>query len=121
MTSKLTVIPGGPDADPTSAPAGLGKEGRGLWQRIQKDYQITDIGGVEVLRSICEVADTIAELKVIIGRDGAMIKMRGVLKEHPALAASLRHRAFLVRGLQKLGIALEPLRTNPGRPPGFSA
>ena len=104
------------NTNPLTPPRHLGQHGRALWDRIQAEYAVTDSGGVEMLAQACEALDCAASLYEQIDRDGAVLRIRGVPREHPALKAALAHRSFVVRTLQRLGLNYEPVRSKAGRP-----
>jgi hypothetical protein len=97
-------------------PRNLGNCGRSLWDRIMAEYDIQDAGGIELLLLACEGIDRIGMLREEIQRDGAVIRVRGVVKEHPALRAEIATMSFVTRTLARLGLDLEPLKSI-GRPP----
>jgi P27 family predicted phage terminase small subunit len=108
----------GSEGGMTSAepPRTLGKYGRKLWDRVMKEYQVEDAGGVEMLAQACQALDRAEALHVEIDEDGAVIRSRGTVREHPALKHELSNRAFVVRTLSRLGLDVEPLRPSVGRP-----
>ena len=87
-----------------------------LWDRVQGEYGITDTGGIEILAQICAALDRACSLREAINRDGEVVVIKGVPKAHPALRDELANRAFVVRGLERLGLNIEPIKP-PGRPP----
>jgi hypothetical protein len=95
----------------------LAAPGRALWDRIMAEVQIDDAGGRELLLQICGTVDLIETLAARVKQDGEVLVTRSGLKAHPALRDLLAARSFVARGLARLGLNLEPLRT-PGRPPG---
>src|SRR5262245_46809165 len=97
-------------------PFGLGKHGRSLWDRIQREYDVSDSGGIEMLAQACAGADLAAKLQDEIEHDGAVIRVRGSVRSHPSVKDLLSTRAFVVRTLTKLGLNYEPLRASVGRP-----
>jgi hypothetical protein len=109
----LTVV--SPASTGPAPPRKLGKPGRALWDHVQAEYAIADIGGVEMLMQVCAAQDRVETLAEQITRDGEVIYSRGAPKAHPALREELSLRAFIVRTLQKLGLSFEPVRP-PGRP-----
>jgi P27 family predicted phage terminase small subunit len=116
--AKLTVIEGKSAADCLKPPPTLGKTGLSLWNRVQQEYAISDVGGLETLFQTCAAADRAGELSAQIDRDGAVIRTpNGSLREHPALRGEMAARSFICRTLARLGITLEPLKPV-GRPPG---
>ena len=100
-----------------SPPRPLGPHGRGLWDRIQREFNIRDVGGIELLAQACQELDTAEALAAGIAADGHVVRTRtGVPKTHPAVKDELAARAFVVRTLEKLGVTTEPIKS-PGRPP----
>src|SRR5262249_35907238 len=104
------------NTNPVRPPRNLGQHGNDLWTRIQAEYAVTDSGGVEMLAQACEALDCASALYEQIDRDGAVLRIRGVPREHPALKAALAHKSFVVRTLQRLGLNYEPVRSKSGRP-----
>jgi len=51
-----------------------------------------------------------------IERDGEVLRVRGTVKDHPALKHELANRAFVVRTLARLGLNFEPVKPSVGRP-----
>ena len=110
--SRLTVVGNAPNP-----PRKLGPAGQSLWDRIQAEFAITDVGGVELLCLACQALDRAEALADAIARDGEVIHSRtGVPKTHPAVKDELACRAFVSKMLQKLGVTDEPLKSI-GRPP----
>jgi hypothetical protein len=113
---RLTVIePGSTGLQP---PRPLGPEGRGLWDRVQREYDVSDPAGIEFLTLAAESLDRARSLSEAIQRDGEVIRTPSGIRTHPAVREELANRAFVTRTLQRLGLNFEPLRTGPGRPPG---
>ena len=99
-------------------PRPLGTHGRQLWNRVQGEYAIGDVGGIELLVQACAAEDTAENLAEAIARDGHVIHSRtGVPRTHPAVKDELACRAFVVRTLERFGLNVEAVRP-PGRPPG---
>jgi P27 family predicted phage terminase small subunit len=99
-----------------SPPHALGKYGRSLWDRMTREYNVSDGAGIEMLYQACAAAQIAEMLHEEIERDGPMLRVRGVLKAHPAIKDMSAARAFVVRTLTKLGFNYETLRDGPGRP-----
>ena len=94
-----------------SPPRPLGQCGASLWQRVQREYAVTDCGGVEMLTQICEAVDRLRALRAAIDADGEVIRNRaGVPRAHPALRDEVQLRAFVVRTIEKLGLNFEPIK-----------
>ena len=99
-----------------SQPHALGKYGRSLWDRMTRNYNVTDGAGIEMLHQACAAAQIAEVLHAEIERDGPMVCVRGVLKPHPAIKDMSAARSFVVRTLMKLGFNYEALRDAAGRP-----
>jgi Phage terminase, small subunit len=102
-------------------PRKLGQPGRSLWNRVMSEYDIQDCGGIEMMTLACEALDRIAVLRGEVERDGAVIRTRGMIKDHPALKHIEAAEAFVVRTLARLGLNFEAVRPGVGRPPGSIA
>src|SRR5262245_38453334 len=113
--TKLRIVNSTSGSTGLSAPAALGAAGRRVWTDIMADYQITDIGGLIMLEEICRARDTIAECDTAIKRDGATIRTKTGLKEHPMQKVKLAAQALMIRTLQRLGLDAEPIKAV-GRP-----
>jgi hypothetical protein len=117
VAKSFDVITGGvPNSNPPAMPAGLGKHGETLWRQVQKEYEVNDVGGREMLFQICAAADMAARLRAKIDDEGVTIKSKGISRENPLIKQELACRSFVVRGLQRLGLNFEPIRSTPGRP-----
>jgi hypothetical protein len=100
----------------TPPPKNLGATGAALWKSIQNEYAISDAGGVELLTQICHAADRAKNMSDMIKRDGEVIETKMGPKDHPCLKHEISNRAFVVRGIQKLGLNLEPVKPGKGNP-----
>lgn len=101
-------------------PRRLGKAGLALWSAVTSAYDISDVGGIEILMEACATRDRVEQLAAQIENDGPLVKVRGVTREHPLLKAELAGRAFIVRSLMRLGLNVETIKPSVGRPPGWS-
>src|SRR6516225_11106167 len=111
MVKKFGVITGGePRPDTVSMPSGLGEPGRALWRKVMKEYAVDDAGGVEMLAQICAACDMAARLRERIDAEGIVLKTKMGPRENPLLKQELAYRSFVVRGLARLGLAVEPVR-----------
>jgi hypothetical protein len=99
-------------------PRKLGKPGRALWDRVMGEYDIRDTGGVEMLTLACQALDRAEALREEIDADGEVLRVRGTIKDHPALKHELAARAFVVRTLARMGLNYEAVRPSVGRPAG---
>ena len=109
--SKIAVL-----ATPSSPPSSLGEPGIKLWRSIMKQYVIRDAGGLAILEMACISRDRSSGFAAIIKRDGAMIRGKEAIKEHPLLKHEREERALESRLLQKLGLNVEAVRPSVGRP-----
>ena len=109
--SKIAVL-----ATPSSPPSSLSEPGAKLWRSIMKQYVIRDAGGLAILEQACISRDRSTAFAAIIKRDGAMIRTKAVVKEHPLLKHEREERSLESRLLQKLGLNLEALHQGVGRP-----
>jgi P27 family predicted phage terminase small subunit len=106
-----------PPVTPPSPPRALRAAGHDLWSRVQGEYVVTDVGGVELLQQCCEAADLVQELSERVARDGVTLETKTGVRAHPALRDMLSARAFLVTTLRRLGVTNEPV-ARMGRPSG---
>ena len=113
VASPLESIP--------APPIKFGNAGLNLWNRIQREYGISDAGGVELLCQICSAADTVELLSEQIAVDGTVIQTRTGPRAHPAIRDQLNHRSFITRTMSKLGLNVEPVKTmgRPSTPTGW--
>jgi hypothetical protein len=114
--AKLTVVR--PAQGTASLPEHLGMAGRELWTSIQASYQITDPGGLALLRAAAEASDRVASCRKMLDEQGEVIVIKGIPRAHPAAAIERDARAALIRALKELHLDLEPLRDRAGRPEG---
>ena len=88
----------------TRAPAHLGADGKALWARLLRDYEINDGAGLQLLQVAAEAADRAASCRKAI--DGLTVKdARGSLKPHPLLAVERDARAQQIAALRALRLA----------------
>jgi hypothetical protein len=113
---QLTLV--GLETGFAQPPFALGKHGRSLWDRIQSEYDVSDSAGIEMLAQACAGADLAEQLHEEVVRDGAVIRIRGAVRAHPAVKDEIAARSFVVRTLVKLGLNFEPVRASAGRPGG---
>jgi hypothetical protein len=116
-TKPPLAIIDAPAVTPPSPPRILRPAGQDLWSRVQAEYLVVDVGGVELLCQCCEAADLVQELSECVAREGVTIQTTNTVKAHPALRDMLSARAFVVTTLRRLGVTNEPV-ARMGRPPG---
>lgn len=113
--SVLTLVSPCADAVP-KPPRPLGEAGCSLWARVTGAYDISDVGGREILFQACAAADTAEELSALIAADGARFLTKQGPKAHPCLKDRLAARAFVVKAIRTLGLDVEAVYPGPGRP-----
>jgi hypothetical protein len=106
VSSETTLI---------SPPRPLGPHGRAFWDKVQREYQISDAGGIEILAQICAAQDRVEALREQIDADGATLRTRSGLKANPLLRDELALRAYITRSIERLGLNVEALKP-PGHP-----
>jgi hypothetical protein len=112
----LTVVePGATSPHLAQPPRKLGHVGMALWNDVMAEYRLADRGGIEILTQVCAAADRAEALSECIAEDGETIRTKTGIKAHPALREELACRAFICRGLERLGLNIEAVKA-PGRP-----
>jgi len=109
--TQFTVVPG----NKVEPPRKLGVFGSALWNSVQSEYRIDDIGGIELLAQACTALDRAEELAEVIAHDGPVVRTKFTMRAHPCIKEELALRAFIVRTLERLGLNVETLKS-PGRP-----
>jgi P27 family predicted phage terminase small subunit len=103
----------------TKIPQKLSVEARGLWQKLAKEYQIEDQGGLAVLQVACEALDRLRAAQAGIKKDGMTFTDRfGQVRINPLTSVERDSRAQYLQALKALNLDLEPLKDRPGRPGG---
>jgi hypothetical protein len=119
--SPLSLVSDRPSIGP-KPPRPLGEHGLSLWNRVQSEYGIRDVGGIEMLAAACAAIERAERLRAVIDEEGEVIVVRGIPREHPALKHELAARAFVVRTLARLGLNFEAVKPvgRPGHGIGYS-
>lgn len=100
-----------------TAPAHLSKEAKATWKKLTQEYGIDDAGGLAILKTGLEAFDTAQAARLIIKREGLMIKDRfGTSKMHPLLPVERDARSQWLAALKQLCLDVEPIKAI-GRPP----
>ena len=116
MTKNPLKLLSRPDFKVPKPPRTLGQAGTNLWDRIVAEYVLDDAGGRELLTLCCQALDRAEALKQQIDAEGETVKVKGVLRDHPALKHELQNRSFVAKALARMGLNLEvPIRPV-GRP-----
>jgi len=113
--TPLTLVD--PETTGVQPPRPLGQHGTALWRRVQAEYGITDVGGIELLAQACVALDRAERLALRVADDGEVVYTKGGPRAHPAIKEELACRAFICRTLQRLGLNVEQIKPV-GRPSG---
>src|SRR5262245_21421526 len=116
VKAPLHVVTSAEQSSRIDPPSTLADAGRRLWETVQRQYAISDSGGLELLRQACHAADRAESLRQQIDRDGEVIQTRGGLRDNPLLKHETAARSLVCRTLQRLQLDVEPLKPM-GRPP----
>jgi phage terminase small subunit len=95
------------------APAHLSAEARAWWARFVAGWNLDDAGRF-ILGAALESFDRMRGAQRVIKREGLTVKG----KAHPATVIERDARLAMLRALRQLNLDVEPLRDQPGRPPG---
>jgi len=102
----------------TRPPTHLSSEAKEIWRGIVKEYSITDMAGLRILRIALESFDRAQAARVQIDREGmTVIDKFKQTKSHPLLPIERDSRAAFLQGIKSLNLDLEPLK-DIGRPAG---
>jgi hypothetical protein len=112
--TPLTLVK--PAENGPNPPYNLTGCGLELWNKVMREYNLEDVGGLELLAQACRAAERAESLREQINSDGEVIRARGTVKDHPALKHELANRAFVCRTLARLNLDMEPVRASVGRP-----
>jgi len=112
--SPFTIVGETPE-NGLKPPRKFGPAGESLWIRVQTDYAIQDVGGLELLTQCCIAADRAEALAAVIEEDGERLHTKTGPKAHPCIHEETSVRAFICRTLARLGITDEPVKPM-GRP-----
>jgi hypothetical protein len=105
-----------PRRNPLEPPAQLKETGAALWGHVLRDFVVDDAHGLETLFQVCVASDRAQECAEAIARDGAVIKTRSGLRDHPLLRHETQLRAFVCRALARMGFDVVTPRGELGRP-----
>lgn len=92
-------------------PRKLGEAGLHLWNAVQREFDVSDAGGVALLTLAAQALDRAEGLSAAIEKDGLTMRTKSGLRAHPAMRDEIANRALCARLLKALGVTLEPLRT----------
>src|SRR5215813_5849344 len=116
MPGKIQPIRDYREPDGTLVPPHpLGVHGQKLWDRVQTEYGIRDVGGQQILYELCGTADLIQTLVEAIRADGATVQTKFTKRAHPAIRELVQCRALVARLITQLGINVEVVKPV-GRP-----
>ena len=97
----------------------LSRESKALWRKIVREWSIDDPAGLKVLDVGLEALDRATKARMMIEKDGMIVRDRfGQKKPHPLLATERDARAQFMQAVKSLNLDVEPLNATPGRPAG---
>jgi hypothetical protein len=96
-------------------PRPLGSHGQRLWTSVQAEYQISDVGGREILCQCAELLDRAERLREEIDRDGEIIRTKAGPRVHPGINQETHLRTAIGKMLERLGLNLEPVKPHGGQ------
>src|SRR5262245_59149682 len=105
---------------PGSPPRPLLRHGMALWNRIVRDYDISDEAGREFLALACEATDRAQQCAALIAECSVaqITETTGRITVNPLCKLELESRAQAAKLLERLGLNTEPAQANVGRPAG---
>jgi len=106
MISRVppTALETASTSPPPSAPSGLAKAGRALWQQVTRRYALR-IDELRILEEAARTADELATINAaLVGAPAMVPGPRGRQQPNPLLAEARRHRAIYFRALAALGL-----------------
>jgi P27 family predicted phage terminase small subunit len=99
-------------------PSHLSAEGKEIWRKLVREYDIQDAGGLQILRAGLEAFDRAQKCRVSIDRIGLVVKDRfGAVRPHPLIACERDARSSFLLALKQLNLDVQSLK-DIGRPPG---
>jgi hypothetical protein len=96
----LTIVGATADIPQPSRP--LGSHGRSLWDRVMAAYDISDVGGIEMLAVAASAIDRAERCRERINLDGEMIKTRTGMRSHPLIRDELQALALAMRTMASI-------------------
>jgi hypothetical protein len=103
-----------------TTPAGLGKEGALLWERMSNDPKVTEVMLDQIERA-CRLRDQAAYCRLIIKKEGMVLQMGNYPpREHPLVKTEMACEAQVGRILKQLGL-LDRKPRRPGAPSHYPA
>jgi hypothetical protein len=99
---KLTVVAPLPARGHPAPPGKLNVTGMGLWRAVTENYEFADPASTQILFQACASADRAEACRVIIDRDGEIVKTRNGPGANPLMRDELANRALCARLLSKL-------------------
>src|SRR5688572_6438925 len=113
----MTLLPF-PTDPATKPPAGLSTGGRALWTKLVAEYEFTDAVHFALLEQVVRSYDGAERARLAIAKRGDIIETSAGPKANPACASEVSYRRTMLSALRMLGLHLEPVRADIGRPPG---
>lgn len=99
-------------------PAGLSKGATSWWTRLFDTYAIDDEAGLLLLELAAKALDRMDRCAALIVKHGEVTVDDGKLRPNPAVAQERDARAQALAAIKQLGLTVEPLHDQVGRPSG---
>jgi P27 family predicted phage terminase small subunit len=91
-------------------PGHLKTDGKKLFKKIQREYNISDSGGLAILTTACEALDELRVYQGIFDKDGRTEQDRfGMPKAHHLLTAYKDARTQYLNAIKMLNLDLAPI------------
>jgi hypothetical protein len=100
-------------------PADLGVAGKELWRQITSEFTLESSAEVQQFYEACCMEDRAVKLRKHIDREGEMVEIRGIRRDHPCLKHELAARAFVVRTLANLFPPVPDVKPRYRSSPGY--
>lgn len=92
-----------------AAPGHLSPEARNLWRDVQKDFDVADAAGLQLLMRMCEALDGLRECQKQIRADGMTTKgSRNQPRPHPLLRVEAEYNRAFLAAARALNLDLSP-------------
>jgi len=95
-------------------PAGLSPEAGKIWTKLHGEYELGDIGAVQILGAGLRAFDTMRQAEALVAAEGVCTHDRyGSPKAHPAVDIARTARAQWLAALRMLGLNRAPEEAGP--------
>lgn len=92
-----------------AAPGHLSAEAKRLWRDVQKDFDVSDAAGQQLLMRMCEALDGLRQCQEQIRVDGLTTKgSRNQIRPHPLLRVEAEYNRAFLAAARTLNLDLSP-------------